>query len=125
MISYDLALDEIKKHLRPGEVIFTRLNAAMETSSASNKAEVLALIDADGMMRGTLELQAIEKNKLPIKIIVFENDGANRDLCKIASAFKISTCSALMWETFLKRIELLFSFNGPFVMVVHTESDIA
>ena len=125
MIAYDLALEEIKKHLRPGDVIFTRLNAAMDASSANGKGEVLALIDADGMMRNIQELQTIEKNKLPIKIIVFEKNGANRDLCKIAQAFKITTCSVIKWETLLQRLELLFKFKGPFVMVVHTETCIA
>ena len=124
-IAYDLALNEIKKHLRSGDVIFTRLNAAMDASSANGKGEVLALIDADGMMRNIQELQTIEKNKLPIKIIVFEKNGANRDLCKIAQAFKITTCSVIKWETLLQRLELLFKFKGPFVMVVHTETCIA
>ena len=119
------------------------LPAAIGASFARNKGEVLCLVGDGGMMLNMQELQTIAHHKLPIKIIVFENDGyamikgthknmgvpyvgvskesgvSMPDFVKLAAAFNISTCSVNKWETFHQRIKLLFEFKGPFVMVVH------
>ncbi|HEY4797584.1 MAG TPA: thiamine pyrophosphate-binding protein, partial [Bacteroidia bacterium] len=49
--------------------------AAMGASFAKNKAEVLCLNCDGGMMMNLQELQTIAHHELPIKIIVFNNDG--------------------------------------------------
>ena len=93
------------------------------------------------------ELQTMVHHKLPIKIIVFENDGyamikgthknmgysytgvnaesgiSMPEFVKLAAAFHINTCSVKTWETFQKRIKLLFEVKGPFLMVVHLDPE--
>lgn len=51
------------------------LPAAVGASFASNKGEVLCLNCDGGMMMNLQELQTIKHHQLPIKIIIFNNDG--------------------------------------------------
>ena len=120
---------------------------AIGASFADNKREVLCLMGDGGMMINLQELQTIVHHQLPIKIIVFENDGyamikgthknvgvpyqgvntasglSMPDFMAIAAGFKINSCSVNTWETFHKRIQLLFQVKGPFIMVVHLDPE--
>lgn len=123
------------------------LPMAIGASFARDKCEVLCFVGDGGMMINLQELQTIVHHKLPIKIIVFENDGyamikgthknmglpytgVNKesgismpDFVKVAAGFHINTCSVNKWDTFKARIQLLFKVEGPFLMVVHIDPE--
>jgi acetolactate synthase I/II/III large subunit len=70
--------------MKPGQRLMTStglgemgygLPAAIGASFANNKGEVLCLNCDGGMMMNLQELQTIAHYKLPIKIIIFNNDG--------------------------------------------------
>ena len=120
---------------------------AIGASFARGKGEVLCLVGDGGLMLNLQELQTMVHHKLPIKIIVFENDGyamikgthknmnkpytgvtkasgiSMPDFCDLAAAMKINTCTASNWELFQQRIKLLFQVQGPFLMVVHLDPE--
>jgi len=143
-------------HVKPPQRVLTSgglglmgcgLPAAIGASFARDKGEVLCLVGDGGMMLNMQELQTIAHHQLPIKIIIFENDGYSMikgthknmnlpyagvdrgsgvsmpDFCKLAAAFNFSTCSVTKWETLRQRLGLLFHFKGPFVMVVHIDPE--
>jgi len=71
-------------HLKPPQRLLTSgglgemgcaLPAAIGASFARNKGEVLCLHCDGGMMMNLQELQTIVHHQLPVKIIVFANDG--------------------------------------------------
>jgi acetolactate synthase-1/2/3 large subunit len=121
--------------------------AAIGASFARGKGEVLCLVGDGGMMLNMQELQTIAHHQLPIKIIVFENDGYSMikgthknmnlpyagvdrasgvsmpDFCKLAAAFNISTCSVNQWDTLRQRLGLLFKIKGPFLMVINIDPE--
>lgn len=123
------------------------LPSAIGASFARNKGEVLAMVGDGGMMINLQELQTIVHHKLPIKIIVFENDGyamikgthknvgvpytgvnaasgiSMPEFVKLAAAMNINTCSVNTWETFHKRVKLLFEVRGPFLMAVSIDPE--
>lgn len=123
------------------------LPSAIGASFARNKGEVLCFMGDGGMMINLQELATIMHHKLPIKIIVFENDGyamikgthknmglsytgvnaasgiSMPNFVKVAAGFGMNTCSVNKWETFNKRIQLLFEVKGPFLMVVHIDPE--
>ena len=123
------------------------LPLAVGASFARNKGEVLCLVGDGGMMLNLQELQTIVHHQLPIKIIVFENDGyamikgthknvgvpytgvnaatgiSMPEFVKLAAGMKINTCSVNTWETFHKRIKLLFEVKGPFLMAVSIDPE--
>ena len=120
---------------------------AIGASFARDKGDVLCMMGDGGMMLNLQELQTIVHHKLPVKIIVFENDGyamikgthknmklqytgVNRDtgismpdFLKIAVGFGINGCTVNTWDTFHKRIELLFKVKGPFMMVINIDPE--
>ena len=123
------------------------LPSAIGASFARGKGEVLCFVGDGGMMINLQELATIMHHKLPIKIIVFENDGyamikgthknlnlpytgVNREsglsmpnFCNVAAGFGMNTCSVNKWETLHKRLDLLFKIEGPFLMVVHIDPE--
>ena len=105
------------------------LPAAMGASFASGRGEVLCLNCDGGMMMNLQELQTIVHHKLPVKIIIFNNDGylmikhtqksiANGryagtnnasgvscpDFSKVATAFNIPSWHIKTWDDFEKVI---------------------
>lgn len=114
------------------------LPAAIGMSFARNHGEVLCLNCDGGMMMNLQELQTIAHHKLPIKIIVFNNDGylmikhtqknlfkgrytgtnnATGVSCpnfqKVAGAFDIPYSSIHTWDDFDREIPKLQAADGP------------
>ena len=120
---------------------------AIGASFARDKGEVICFMGDGGLMINLQELQTIMHHKLPIKIIVFENDGyamikgthknmglpytgVNRasgismpEFCALAAGFKMNTCSVNTWDTLRKRLSLLFKIKGPFLMVINIDPE--
>lgn len=123
------------------------LPAAIGASFARNKGEVLCLVGDGGLMLNLQELQTIVHHQLPVKIIVFENDGyamikgthKNMGLqytgvnkasglsmpgfVNVAAGFKMNACSVVKWETLRTRLDMLFKVQGPYLMVVHLDPE--
>lgn len=143
-------------HVKPPQRLMTAggmgemgggLPAAIGASFARNKGKVLCLIGDGGMMVNLQELQTIMHHKLPIKIVVFENDGyamikgthrnlkidyagVNRasgvsmpDFCRVASAFKMSTCDVRQMESLDKWLPMMLKLAVPFLMQVHIDPE--
>lgn len=113
------------------------LPAAIGASCARDKGEVLCLHADGGMMMNLQELQTIVHHQLPIKIIVFSNEGYGMiretqkkagqgyvavdklsgvsmpSFRKIAYAFGIPACDLRTWDDFGKAIPTLFADKGP------------
>jgi len=119
------------------------LPAAIGASVANNKGEVLCLNCDGGMMMNLQELQTIVHNKLPIKIIIFNNDGylmikhtqnalfngrkaavdkntgvTCPDFSEVAKAFGIPSFKIKTWEDFDKVIPEVQNFKGPLICEV-------
>ena len=116
------------------------LPGAIGASFARYKGEVLALLGDGGMMMNGQELATIKYHKLPIKMIVFENDGYSMikgtfntvkrprigvdrasgisfpDFSKVAASFGISSCTVRTWPTFKNWMKLMLDFPDPFLM---------
>ena len=112
------------------------LPAAIGASIANNKSEVLCLNCDGGMMMNLQELQTIVHYKLPIKIIIFNNDGylmikhtqnalfngrrsgvdketgvSCPNFSKIAEAFNLPSYQIRTWEDFEKVIPEFQNLN--------------
>ena len=110
--------------------------------------EVLCLNCDGGMMLNLQELQTISHHKLPIKIIIFNNDGylmikhtqkalfAGRysgsdrksgvtcpDFAKVAYAFDIPSFQIRTWEDVEKIIPEVQAINGPVICEVFTHPE--
>ncbi|MBC7509763.1 MAG: thiamine pyrophosphate-binding protein [Ferruginibacter sp.] len=119
------------------------LPAAIGASFASNKGEVLCLNCDGGMMMNLQELQTIAHHQLPIKIIVFNNDGylmikhtqkalfgktnvgtdrksgvSCPDFSKVAAAFGFKSFQIRTWEDCDKIIPEFQNYNGPTICEV-------
>jgi acetolactate synthase-1/2/3 large subunit len=119
------------------------LPAAIGASVATNRGEVLCLNCDGGMMMNLQELQTIVHNKLPIKIIIFNNDGylmikhtqnalfSGRkaavdkntgvtcpDFSAVAKAFGLPSFSIRTWEDFDKVIPEIQNHEGPLICEV-------
>jgi acetolactate synthase-1/2/3 large subunit len=119
------------------------LPAAIGASVANNKGEVLCLNCDGGMMMNLQELQTIVHNKLPIKIIIFNNDGylmikhtqnalfngrkaaVDRNtgvtcpnFSELAKAFGLPSFKIKTWDDFDKIIPEVQNFNGPLICEV-------
>jgi acetolactate synthase-1/2/3 large subunit len=119
------------------------LPAAIGASVANNKGEVLCLNCDGGMMMNLQELQTIVHNKLPIKIIIFNNDGylmikhtqnalfngrkaavdkntgvTCPDFSEVAKAFDLPSFKIKTWEDFDKVIPEVQNFKGPLICEV-------
>lgn len=123
------------------------LPAAIGASFATNKGEVLCLVGDGGIMINLQELQTIVHHNLPIKIIVFENDGygmikrtqiaGNMDrtcvdkasgmsipnLRAIAHSFGLAACDLYTWDDFHRAIPALFEAKGPSMVVYHLDPE--
>ena len=113
------------------------LPMAVGASFARNKGEVLCLVGDGGAMMNLQELQTIVHHNLPIKIIVFANDGylmikhtqkmagnplngvdratgvSCPDFTKVAAAMGIYAQSVKTWADFEYHIPELFRHTGP------------
>ena len=119
------------------------LPAAMGASFAMNRGEVLCLNCDGGMMMNLQELQTIVHHKLPIKIIIFNNDGylmikhtqksiasgryagVNKrsgvscpDFSKVAKAFNMPSWQIKTWNDFDKFIPEFMNYEGAAICEV-------
>lgn len=138
--------------LKPGQRLMTStglgemgygLPAAMGASFASNRGEVLCLNCDGGMMMNLQELQTVAHHKLPIKIIVFNNDGylmikhtqkalfAGRyagtdkrsgvscpDFSKLATAFGMPSYQIRTWQDVAEVMPKVQAHQGPVICEV-------
>jgi acetolactate synthase I/II/III large subunit len=116
------------------------LPAAIGASFARNKGEVMSLNCDGGMMMNLQELQTIVHHKLPIKILIFNNDGylmikhtqknlfkgnyvatdrnsgvSCPDFSKVADAFQIVYYSIKTWEDFDNIVPKIQREDGPVI----------
>lgn len=119
------------------------LPAAIGASFATGRGEVLCLNCDGGMMMNLQELQTISHHQLPIKIIVFNNDGylmikhtqkalfkgrysgtdqksgiSCPDFSKVAAAFSFPSFQIRTWDDFEKTIPKFQEINGPAICEV-------
>ena len=123
------------------------LPAAIGASFATGKGEVLCLVGDGGMQMNMQELQTIVHHQLPVKIIVFENDGYGMikgthknlrfpytgvskasgvsapDFCRIADAYDIGTCDVRTWAEANRWIPAMMESKRPFLMQVHIDPE--
>ncbi|HEY3328877.1 MAG TPA: thiamine pyrophosphate-binding protein [Capsulimonadaceae bacterium] len=124
------------------------LPAAMGASFARNKGEVLCLNCDGGMMMNLQELQTIVHHELPIKIIVFNNDGylmikhTQKALFKghysgsdqksgvscpnfsaVGAAFNIPTFQIRTWDDFETVIPHVQAHSGTVICEVFTDPE--
>lgn len=121
--------------------------AAIGASFARNNGEVLCLVGDGGAMINLQELQTIAFHRLPIKIIVFENDGyamikgthknikmpytgvdresgtSLPDFTYIAEAFGIKTEEVHNWAQWDDIWPFIRRWKGPFLLVVHIDPE--
>jgi acetolactate synthase-1/2/3 large subunit len=121
------------------------LPAAVGASFARGKGEVLCLQCDGSMMMNLQEMQTIVHHKLPVKIIVFSNDGyamirrsqnvlgymesgigaANGvsmpSFRKLAHAWGMPACDVRTWSDFEKAIPSLLAAKGPALVEVFTD----
>jgi acetolactate synthase-1/2/3 large subunit len=124
------------------------LPAAIGASFARNKGEVMSLNCDGGMMMNLQELQTIAHHKLPIKILIFNNDGylmikhtqknlfkgkyvaidrdsgvSCPDFSKISDAFQIAYYSIKTWEDFENVIPKVQKESGPVICDVFMDPE--
>lgn len=121
------------------------LPAAIGASFATGKGEVICLECDGSMMMNLQELQTIIHHKLPIKIIVFSNDGyamirrsqqvlgykesgigaetgvSMPSFRMLAHSLGFAACEVRTWTDFEKAIPALFSSPGPALIEVFTD----
>ena len=143
-------------HLKPPQRLMTSgglgemgcaLPAAIGASFARGKGEVLCLNNDGGMMMNLQELQTVITHNLPIKIIVFSNDGyamirrsqnvlgykvagvsadtgvTMPSFRKLAHALGFMACECREWPDVWKAIPSLFAANGPALVEVFTDPE--
>lgn len=118
------------------------VGAAMAT-----KQRVICLVGDGGAMMNLQELQTIVHHRLPVKIIVFRNDGykmikATQDVLKltrsgvapesglsfpnfnfVARAFRMSATSVFSWKDFHQAIPAAFESEGPSLIEYHMDPE--
>jgi len=124
------------------------LPAAIGASFARDRGEVLCLNCDGGMMMNIQELQTIAHYHLPIKIIIFNNDGylmikhtqkailgsrysgtdrnsgvSCPDFSKVADAFGFAAYQIRTWEEFKSKMPLVQSESGPVVCEVFMDPE--
>lgn len=143
--------------LRPGQRMMTStglgemgfgLPGAIGASFASDRGEVLCLNCDGGMMMNLHELQTIAHHRLPIKIVVFNNDGylmikhtqkslfqgryagtddrsgvSCPDFSALAHAFGFADFTIRTWEDAETVIPALHAHDGPAICEVFTHPE--
>lgn len=143
--------------LKEGQSMFTStglgemgygLPAAIGAAFAAEGKEVLCLNCDGGMMMNLQEMQTIKHYNLPVKIIIFNNDGylmikhtqkmlfkgkyvsTNKDTGltlpdyqKVSRAFGFKTNSIYNWEEFDESISQFLNANGPAVCEVFMDPE--
>jgi acetolactate synthase-1/2/3 large subunit len=124
------------------------LPAAIGASFARDRGEVLCLNCDGGMMMNIQELQTIAHYHLPIKIIIFNNDGylmikhtqkailgsrysgtdrnsgvSCPDFSKVADAFGSAAYQIRTWEEFDSKMPLVQSESGPVICEVFMDPE--
>jgi len=123
------------------------LPAAIGASFATNKGPVLCLVGDGGIMLNLQELQTIRHHNLPIKIIVYENDGygmikktqdtarmgrgsvdsatgvSTPDFYALAQAFEIPVAEVETWPQFNSAIPWLFKHSEPAMVIYHLDPE--
>ena len=125
------------------------LPGAIGASFARDRGEVLCLNCDGGMMMNLQELQTIAHHELPIKIVVFNNDGylmikhtqkslfgsapyvgTNKasgiscpDFIKLAAAFDFPAYEIKTWEDAAKVLPALQAEPGPAICVVYMDPE--
>lgn len=121
------------------------LPMAIGASFARDKGEVLCLHADGGMMMNLQELQTIVHHQLPVKIIVFSNDGylmikntqkvagnplfgvdkASGVSCpsfrSLAHAWGMPACDVRTWADFERAMPTLFAEKGPALVEYHMD----
>lgn len=119
------------------------LPMAVGASFARGKGEVLCMVGDGGIMMNLQELQTIVHHELPIRIIVFRNDGylmikhtqdtagaayssvdtatgvSCPDFVEVARSFGIPACDVHSWEDFNREIEWFTRAKAPVLMEYH------
>ncbi len=123
------------------------LPAAIGASFARNKARVICLHCDGGMMMNLQELQTIVHHNLPIKIIVFANDGyvmlkhtqkvnkmqysgVNKqsglscpDFTEIALGFGIASGTLRSWAQLEQELQIFFMGDAPYLLQVEIDPE--
>lgn len=123
------------------------LPAAVGASFARDKGEVMCLNNDGGMMMNLQELQTIVTHQLPVKIVVFSNDGyamirrsqnvlgykvagvsaatgvTMPSFRQLAYSFGMAACEVRTWEDFDKAIPALLAAKGPALVEVFTDPE--
>ena len=125
------------------------LPGAMGASFARGKGEVLCLNCDGGMMMNLQELQTVKHHALPIKLIIFDNDGylmikhtqkslfgkspyvgttkasgvSCPDFVKVAAAFEFPSYQIRTWADAEKVLPLLQAEKGPAICVVYMDPE--
>lgn len=119
------------------------LPGAIGASFARNRGEVLCLNCDGGIMMNLQELQTIVHHNLPIKIVIFNNDGylmikhtqkavlqgryagtdvssgvSCPDFAKLAGAFNLPSFQVRSWEDFDREIPKFQALTGPAICEV-------
>ena len=143
-------------HVKPPQRVLTAgclgemgcgLPGAIGASFARGNGEVLAFIGDGGMMMNLQELATIRHHNLPIKMIVFENDGYSMikgtydnmkkkrvgvskasglslpDFIKVAHAWGFWGGNVSTWDDFNQWIPPLLKATGPSIVVVHIDPE--
>ena len=123
------------------------LPGAIGASFARGKGEVLAFIGDGGAMMNLQELATVKHHDLPIKMMIFENDGysmikgtfANMgkdrrgvdrasglsfpDFCAVARGFGIATGDLRTWDDFNRLVPEMLAHKGPYLLQVHIDPE--
>lgn len=124
------------------------LPAAIGSSFALNRGNVICLNCDGGMMMNLQELQTIVHHNLPIKIFIFNNDGylmikhtqknlfrgryaavnsasgvTCPDFGKVADSFEIKYSSIRSWDDFESRVEEIINHDGPYMCDVFMDPE--
>jgi len=156
-LSDELNNNDIIVTLKENQIMFTSLGlgemgyalpGAIGASFTDLNKNVICLNCDGGIMMNLQELQTIKHHKLPIKIIIFNNDGylmikhtqkmlfngvyngVNADTGlslpefeKIANAFDFSYFSIKNWEDYNKNIQLFLNSKGPSICEVYMDPE--
>lgn len=143
-------------HVKPPQRVLTSgalgemgcgLPNAIGASFARSKGQVLLFAGDGGMMMNLQELQTIRTHDLPIKIMVFANDGYSMikgtydnvkkprvgvsestglgmpDFCRIANSFGIDSVDVRTWAEFDERVPWMLEHEDAFLMQVHIDPE--